>query len=119
MLCVQLIEGINCVSGAEGWISTTKDRGGGKKRSTLRELYVLLSCVSARTASILSEISTLVAQTSEIDDYLRKWPDHFGGSPTSMAMWSFAGSMRRSFSSPSLSGVYLWWEVEELARESL
>ena len=88
----------------------------------MRDLYVLLSCVSAITASILSEMSTLVTQTSEMDqgdDYLRRWPDHFGGSPTSMAMWSFAGSMRRSFSSASVSGAYLWLEVEELARESL
>jgi len=27
--------------------------------------------------------------------------------------------MRRSFSSSSLSSAYLWWGVEELARESL
>jgi len=34
-------------------------------------------------------------------------------------MWSFAGSMRRSLSSASVSGAYLWWAVDELARESL
>jgi len=31
MLCVQLIERTDCVSGVEGRISTTKDRGGGKE----------------------------------------------------------------------------------------
>lgn len=87
----------------------------------MQELCVLLSCVSARTASILSEISTLVGQAkmSGVDrggDYLS---DHFGGSLTSTAKWSFTGSMRRSLSSPSLSSAYLLWEVEELARESL
>lgn len=80
--------------------------------------------MSARTASILSEISTLVGQAkmSGVDrggDYLYRWSDHFGGSLTSTAKWSFTGSMRRSLSSPSLSSAYLLWEVEELARESL
>lgn len=77
MFCVQLIESIDYVSRAGGANKYNKGQREETKTEHVAETYVLLSCVSAMTASILSEMSTLVAQTSEMDyrnDYLRRWP---------------------------------------------
>ena len=72
MLCVQLIESIDYASRGRGQISTAE------REKEREDIDVLLSCVSAMTASILSEMSTLVERTSEMDQEMII----FAGGPT-------------------------------------